>query len=275
MQRILMLDQIQEVEPFLDADVIRYIARGDLHTFESFGEFDIVAFEWSDSACKRAQCAQVLAYLDKEDFFVFCKDASSMQRAATLFHEKESAEQAFADFFSHLFKDNPADLDELEDRITQTDDDILLNYKKSHLKDIIDFRRELLGLKRYYEQFVTIFEDAADNENGLFGRDAVRRLNILANRARRLVADIVTMQDRISQMREAYQAQIDIEQNQIMKVFTTVTVIFLPLTLLVGWYGMNLQMPEYHWPLSYPVVIIASVLVGVGLYFYFKRKKWI
>ena len=127
---------------------------------------------------------------------------------------------------------------------------------------------------RYYEQFVTIFEDA-DNENGLFGQDAVRRLNILANRARRLVADIVTMQDRISQMREAYQAQIDIEQNQIMKVFTTVTVIFLPLTLLVGWYGMNLQMPEYHWPLSYPVVIIASVLVGVGLYFYFKRKKWI
>ena len=275
MQRILLLDQIQEVEPFLDADVIRYIARGDLHTFESFGEFDIVAFEWSDSACNRAQCAQVLAYLDKEDFFVFCKDASSMQRAATLFHEKKSAEQAFADFFSHLFKDNPADLDELEDRITQTDDDILLDYKKSHLKDIIDFRRELLNLKRYYEQFVTIFEDAADNENGLFGQDAVRRLNILANRARRFVADIVTMQDRISQMREAYQAQIDIEQNQIMKVFTTVTVIFLPLTLLVGWYGMNLQMPEYHWPLSYPVVIIASVLVGVGLYFYFKRKKWI
>lgn len=275
MQKVLPLDRIREVESSLDMRVISYIAEGDIHTFESFSDFNIVAFEWNDEVCKGSRCARMFAYLDREDFFVFCKDDDALAKAQDIFREKETSERAFTEFFSRLLKDDTDYLNDIEDRITSTDDDILLNYKKSHLKDIIEFRKELLALKRYYEQFVIIFEDTAENENGLLSKDIVRRLDVLANRAHRFVSDIINMQDRVSQMREAYQAQIDIEQNQIMKVFTTVTVIFLPLTLLVGWYGMNFQMPEYRWNLSYPMIILASVLLGAGLYFYFRKKDWI
>ena len=51
--------------------------------------------------------------------------------------------------------------------------------------------------------------------------------------------------------------------------------IFLPLSLLVGWYGMNFQgMPELSWTYGYPAVIAVSVLLAVGLIVYFKRKHW-
>ena len=53
-------------------------------------------------------------------------------------------------------------------------------------------------------------------------------------------------------MREAYQAQLDYEQNQLMKAFTVLTAIFLPLSLIARWYGMNFSMPEYQWALGYP-----------------------
>ena len=50
---------------------------------------------------------------------------------------------------------------------------------------------------------------------------------------------------------------------------------FLPLSLLVGWYGMNFQgMPELSWTYGYPAVIAVSVLLAVGLIVYFKRKHW-
>ncbi len=77
-------------------------------------------------------------------------------------------------------------------------------------------------------------------------------------------------------MREAYQSQLSIQQNDLMKIFTVVTVVFLPLTLLAGWYGMNFtNMPELQWKYGYPAVIGVSAALVVWLIWYFKRKKWL
>ena len=80
--------------------------------------------------------------------------------------------------------------------------------------------------------------------------------------------------DYLTQVRESYQSQVDIEQNEIMKVFTVVTSIFLPLTLIVGWYGMNLKMPEFEWDYGYLFVTVLCIAVGLIWYFIFKKRKW-
>jgi magnesium transporter len=61
-----------------------------------------------------------------------------------------------------------------------------------------------------------------------------------------------------------------------MTVLTVVTTIFMPLTLIVGWYGMNFRyMPELEWHWGYPVIIIASVVIVVASLLFFKKKKWL
>ena len=60
-----------------------------------------------------------------------------------------------------------------------------------------------------------------------------------------------------------------------MTVLTVVTSIFLPLTLIAGWYGMNFRyMPELKWRYSYPIVIAISIVIVVVCLIWFKRKKW-
>lgn len=76
------------------------------------------------------------------------------------------------------------------------------------------------------------------------------------------------------QLRDVYQAKIDIRQNKVMSILTIVTTIFMPLTLIVGWYGMNVKMPEVGWSYSYPIIILASIAVTIIEILIFKKKKW-
>ena len=88
--------------------------------------------------------------------------------------------------------------------------------------------------------------------------------------------NVLNLRDYVTQMREAYQSQIDIEQNNLMRLFTVITTVFQPLTLMVGWYGMNFaHMPELRWNYAYPVFIGASVIVCVLLLAFFKKKRWV
>jgi magnesium transporter len=60
-----------------------------------------------------------------------------------------------------------------------------------------------------------------------------------------------------------------------MKLFTVLTAIFLPLTMIVGWYGMNFKMPEFDWKYGYAYVGILCLVVMVIEWFYFHKNKWL
>lgn len=78
------------------------------------------------------------------------------------------------------------------------------------------------------------------------------------------------------QLRDMYHTQIDVKQNRIMTLLTVVTTIFMPLTLIVGWYGMNFRyMPELETKWGYPGVIGLSVAIIIGGLWFFKKKKWL
>lgn len=77
------------------------------------------------------------------------------------------------------------------------------------------------------------------------------------------------------QLREMHQSQVDVRQNQIMKVLTIVTTLFMPLSLIAGWYGMNfINMPELSSPYGYAVVILVSLLIIALELWIFHIKKW-
>ena len=78
------------------------------------------------------------------------------------------------------------------------------------------------------------------------------------------------------QVKDAYQSRLDARQNRSMQFLTIISTIFLPLTLITSWYGMNFaHMPELdpHW--AYPLLIVVVAGICVGLYRLFKRARWL
>ena len=98
---------------------------------------------------------------------------------------------------------------------------------------------------------------------------------MFTERVIRLQDTVSGQREYVSQLRDLIQSHLDVRQNRIMTVLTVITSIFLPLTLIAGWYGMNFRyMPELEWRFSYPAVIAVSILIVILCLFWFKKKKW-
>lgn len=165
-------------------------------------------------------------------------------------------------------------LSNLESEISDVEEDVLKGKIKDYSKDIVLLKNKLLFLKKHYEPLLDIVEDLTENENQILDAASITYFVILFNRIERLNRKVGNLRDYVTQIRESYQAQLDINLNNTMKLFTVLTAVFSPLTLIVGWYGMNFPtMPEFHWKYGYLFVIILSLSVLIYCLWIFKKKK--
>ena len=153
---------------------------------------------------------------------------------------------------------------------------ILDGVNKAPLKHLNEIRRDIRKLRIHYEQLIDLSQELEENENEFFREDSLRYFHMFTNRMARLHDMATSLKDYTVQLGDLYQSQIDLKQNHIMTILTVVTAIFMPLTLIVGWYGMNFKyMPELNSPLGYPIVIALSVAIVVVCLIVFKKKNWL
>ena len=187
-----------------------------------------------------------------------------------------SLERFLYDFLDQIVKDDlrlmekyESELDSMEQAIIDGDE----NLPSGRLNDI---RNDIRYLRIHYEQLMDLAAEFEENENGFFKYENLRFFRLFINRAERLHEASMSLRDYTMQLRDLYKAHLDIKQNRIMTVLTVVTTIFMPLTLIVGWYGMNFHfMPELEWKWSYPAIIVISIVIVIASLLFFKKKKWL
>jgi magnesium transporter len=82
--------------------------------------------------------------------------------------------------------------------------------------------------------------------------------------------------ERLEYLQNTFLGLVNIEQNTVIKIFTVVTVAFMPPTLIASIYGMNFKfMPEINWYFGYPMAIFLMVLSSLAFLWYFRKKKWL
>ena len=242
-----------------------------------------------------------------EKGIVFIDDSGTAQKLIQSIQRTKkwrmpSLERVLYDFLDQIVKDDlrlmekyDQELDEMEQAILNDEDGLAsdrvneirsdIRNLRIHYEQLIDLGQEFQENEneffkpenlRYFHMFTERVIRLQEMENSFFKQENLRYFRLFLNRMARLHDNSTALRDYTMQIRDLYKAHLDIKQNRIMTVLTVVTTIFLPLTLIVGWYGMNFKyMPELEWEWGYPAVIGISFLIVLGSLLFFRKKKWL
>lgn len=188
--------------------------------------------------------------------------------------KKPSLERFFYDFLELIIHNDLRIMQGYELELDNLEKEIMTDAQEAPMSNNNDIRGDIRDLRIHYEQLLDLGQELEENENGFFKEENLRYFRLFSSRVERLYDAATHLRDYTIQLNDLYQSQLDVKQNRIMTVLTVVTTIFMPLTLIVGWYGMNFKyMPELDSRLGYPVVIILSILIVTGSLAFFKIKK--
>ena len=189
---------------------------------------------------------------------------------------KPSLERFLYDFLEQIVEDDLPVMERYEAELNRIEDSILSAQETEDLGRVNEIHSDIRKLLVHYEQIIDMTQELEENENGFFSEENLRYIHLFMNLLARRHDSAASLRDYTMQVRDLYHAQLEVRQNRIMTLLTVVTTIFMPLTLIVGWYGMNFRyMPELEWRFGYPVVIVVSIAVAVSCLLYFKKKKWL
>ena len=187
-----------------------------------------------------------------------------------------SLERFLYDLLETIIEKDLTYLNSLEQHLNQLEEQILSGEIEDLPPELNHIRGDLLDLRFHYEQLIDLGQELQENENGFFLADHLRYFKLFTERVMRLQDLVTSLREYVVQLRDLFSSQLSVKQNKIMTLLTVVTSVFLPLTLIAGWYGMNFRyMPELEMRFAYPAVILVSILIVVVCLIWFKKHKWL
>ena len=221
------------------------------------------------------------AFALDEKGIVFIDDSGKAQQMIDTIRRTKrwrepSLERFLYDFLEQIVSDDLRIMERYEEELDRFEDDILEGKGQKEMARVNEIRSDVRELLVHYEQVIDMTQELLENENGFFSEANLRYMHLFMNRMARRHDSAVSLRDHTIQVRDLYSAQLDARQNRTMTLLTVVTTIFMPLTLIAGWYGMNFRhMPELEWTWSYPAVFLICLVIVVACLVFFRKKKWL
>ena len=187
-----------------------------------------------------------------------------------------SLERFLHDFLEQIVVRDLSILESYESELNEIEDEVLASDGPGNLARVNEIRSDIRRLLVHYEQLIDMTQELEENENGFFSEDNLRYIHLFMNYILRRHSTATSHRDYAIQVRDLHNTQLEVRQNKTMTLLTVITTIFMPLTLIAGWYGMNFRyMPELEWRFGYLAVFVLSVAVIVCCLILFKKKKWL
>lgn len=187
-----------------------------------------------------------------------------------------SLERFIYDFLEQIVARDQIILERVDKELDTIESNILDGEENDPSQRVSRIRSDLRDMRIHYEQLLDLGQELEENENDFFNENNTRYFHLFTQRISRLHDLTSSLREYSIQIRDLYQSQLDIRQNRIMALLTIITSIFMPLTLIAGWYGMNFKyMPELEYKWAYPAVIAVSIVIVIVSLIFFKKKKWL
>lgn len=186
-----------------------------------------------------------------------------------------------ADYLAYALVDTVVDyyfvlLEQLGEQVEALEEELVTKPDARLLPAIHNLKTEMLYLRRSVWPLREVIAQLERGDSALFKDNTLLYIRDIYDHTIQVIETVETYRDMTSSMLEIYLSSISNRMNEVVKMLTVISTIFMPLTFLAGLYGMNFKyMPELEWQYGYPAVLLLMTIIGITMYRYFSGKDWI
>lgn len=167
-------------------------------------------------------------------------------------------------------------MEKLEEQVENLEEELVINPTPDSLQKINHLKKDMIFLRKSVWPLREMINNLEHSESPLIREPTKIYLRDVYNHSIQVIDTLETFRDMVSGMIDIYLSGLSYKMNEIMKVLTLIATIFIPLTFVVGLYGMNFKnMPEIDWEFGYYSVLIVMAIMVIGMLTFFRKKKWI
>lgn len=269
------------LHPLILADAMSAEQRTKLDVFDD-ALFLVMKMIYSGSEGKEATIEQVSFYLKDNLLITFQEKKEDVFEPIRnrIRHGKGRIRKSPIDYLFYALTDAIVDnyivvLELIGDRTEHLEETLMKSSNLSSLEMVYDLKRELLFLRRSILPLKEIVLKLQKEESNLISDITRVYLKDLYDHVVQVSDSIETYREMNSGLMDMYMMLNSNAMNQVVKTLTIISTIFIPLTFIVGVYGMNFDfMPELRWKYGYALVWIFMLVLVLSMLIYFKRKRW-
>lgn len=271
-----------DIHPLVLEDILNTNQRPKLDDFEKY-LYVVLKMLFFDPKENKVKSEQVSLILGK-NFVVSFEESKKdiFETIKTRIRTGKGRVRKFeADYLAYALLDVVIDnyfsiLEKIGERIEDLEEDLMSNPKNEVLQGLYELKREMIYLRKSVWPLREVLSKLERKESALFKKKTEIYLKDLYDHTVQIIDTIETYRDMTSGMLDLYLSSVSNKMNEVMKVLTIISTIFIPLTFIAGIYGMNFEfMPELTWEYGYFIVLGIMLLISAGMLYFFRRKKWI
>jgi magnesium transporter len=246
------------------------------------GYYFIVLYEADLVMGKDLELRELNIFLGKNYLVtVHSQRIKAIETAERLWREWTDLAERGTGLLAYLLIDSIVDdymplLDTISDRMDDLEDHLFVEFKPEAIEEIFRIKKELLFLRRSVTPLRDVFNTLLRREQPVFSRETTVYFQDVFDHLIRVADTIDTLRDMVGTTMDAYLSISGNRMNVVMKRLTSISTILMSVTLVAGIYGMNFDyMPELKWKYGYVGTLAAMLVIGIGIYLYFRKIKWL
>lgn len=284
-QTIEKVGKLFDLHPLTLEDIMNTQQRPKLEVYQSYVYLVLKTLMWN--ADKEETESEQISIVLGSDFII-----TFQEREGDTFGpirerirgDKGKTRKSGPDYLAYSLLDSIVDhyfviLERVGEKIEELDRRVLMNPTKSCLINLQRLKKEMLFVRRSIWPMRAVVGDMEKLEpegSSLIHASTRLYLRDVYDHTIQLIETVETLRDVLSTMLEIYLSAVSHRLNEVLKLLAIISTIFMPLTFIVGLYGMNFKhMPELEWQYGYPMVLALMSAVTAVMIIYFKRKKFL
>lgn len=277
------IGEVFKIDNLVLEDIVNTNQRPKIEDFENYF-YIVLKMLTYDKTKEKIRVEQISIFLEKNSIISFQEDRFDIfeEIRRRLKGSTSRIKQKGVDYMCYRMMDLIVDnylaiLDELRERIEEIDDAVNMGEFTKHTPNqIYRLKKELIILRKSTLPTRDIINHLIKTESHIIDHDTNRYLRDLYDHTNQIIENIESFRETLNESFSLYHSYTTGKMNEIMKVLTIISTIFIPLSFLVGLYGMNFRyMPELDWQYGYFLVWFLIISISFGMLMFFRRKGWI